>query len=711
MMKKACMSHRLVLIILAYLYAGMVVLYAQQDEKELNGILDELVVTGTGTQHFSQVAPIRTELITEKDLESYAPEYFLDLLMGLSSSFDASHSSMGTGLTLGGLGNKYILVLVNGRRLHGDVGGQSDLSKIDPTTIKKVEIVKGAASTLYGSDAIAGVINVITKDPTDHRFKVENTTRYGSYNTWRQSNVITFSLGDWSSVTKYSGMKSDGWQNSTQELYRDKLYENSTTPTVSPYYNHSLTQEFTWKPDARWSLYANGMIYKKKIFHYAGEPRLRQYHLRYNDQAIGLGGEYKASPDRFYTLDLNFDRHAYYYDYHIRYMDERIREEILSDGRKHYIPDPFFYYPGESSLESDQRRFLAHGKGVFNLSDEHTLSGGLEAVLDQLRAPRRMVKPTRSAASLSMYAQDEWQMSPIWNVTAGLRYIYHQAFGSQLTPKVSFHYANERGLHLRGSYAMGYKTPTIKELYYEYERTMMGKLRVYLGNPDLRPETSQFISFGGSYSPISSLTLNLNGSFNRLKDMIVLVPTELPDKYLSDEGSEFDTGMKYINGEKATIKELEASISWRPSKHWRLSAGYSLTDAWADIFDEKQTRKQEKIVIDHRQIDGTSRHKGNFGATWMYKKKGYDLTVGLHGRMQSDRYYKYYGDAPGYMLWNLSSTHKFKISKTLKAQLAIGIENLLDYKETHPYGYNFGTKTAGRTFFASINIGFEQKKM
>lgn len=690
------------------LVAGMACIINAQEVKELEGLLDEIVVTGTGTQHYSQVAPIRTELITVKDLESYMPENFLELLMGLSASFDASHSSMGSGLTLGGLGNKYILVLVNGRRLQGDMGGQSDLSKIDPTTIKKVEIVKGAASTLYGSDAIAGVINVITKEPSQSKISISNITRYGSYNTIRQSNTLSFFSGNWSSVTKYSGQRSDGWQITTRELYRDKLYENSTTPTVSPYYNHTLSQEVVWRPDPKLRVYADGMLYKKRIFHYAGEPRLQQYHLRYNDQAAGLGAEYTPMESQKYIFDLNFDRHAYYYDYHIRYMDERVREEILSDGRIHFVPEPFFYYPGESSLESDQRRWMAHAKSVLNLSEQHTLSAGIEGILDQLYAPRRMATPSRSALSLSLYAQDEWQLTPRWNLTGGVRYIFHEAFGSRVTPKLSMHFQNDNGFHLRAGYSMGYKTPTIKELYYEYERTMMGKLRVYLGNTDLKPETSHFFSLGGSYSPTKSFTVHLNGSFNILNDMIVLVPTKLPEKYVGDEGSDFDTGMKYINGEHASVKELEATVSWRPSGAWRISAGYSLTDAWANVYDEKQSKKKGEVIIDHRRIDGTAIHKGTFGATWLYHRNDYDLTIGLHGRIQSDRFYKYYGDAPGYMLWNLSTLHKFKISKNVKAHLSVGVDNLLDYKETHPYGYNYGTKTPGRTYFAELKINFDQ---
>lgn len=695
--------------VLAYAQDRSDTLCTDNIQTTMEGQLGEIVVTGTGTQHYSAIAPIRTEVISQRDLVSLSGSSLSDILTALSPSFDTTHSGMGSGLTLGGLSNSYILVLINGRRMHGDTGGQNDLSKIDPSQIEKIEIVKGAASTLYGSDAIAGVINVITKDYLKRPIYLDNNTRIGSYGGIQQSNTLAIGHKGFSSVTQYSGQRSDGWQNSTQEIYRDKLYENSTTQTVSAYYNHQLQQEFTWQLSRQWELHASGMLYKKRIFHEPGEPRLRQYHLRYNDQAARVGAIYKPSAYQTYTLEGSFDRHAYFYDYHIRYMDERLREEILDDGRAHYVPEYFFYQPGESSLESDQRQYILHGKGVIDLNPAHRLSVGLEGIVDHLIAENRMATPSASAYTIALYAQDEWDLSESWNVTAGLRAIYHQAFGAEVTPKLSFHYHNGNKLHVRGSYARGFKTPTIKELYYEYERTMMGKLRMYLGNPDLKPQTSDFFSLGATYSPDRKWTFNLYGSYNMLGDMIALIPTEMPAKYKSDEGEEFDAVMQYVNGEKARVTELEASMNWRPSSHWKFTLAYTYTDAWADIYEEKMSKKAGEVIIVRREIDGTSNHKGTVGATYMYQRDNYDLTVGLHGRMQSDRHYFYYGDAPGYMLWNLSSTHKLTINPKWQATLSVGVDNLLDYNETHPYGLNYGTKTPGRTFYATLRVAFGKK--
>ena len=136
-------------------------LSAQSVQKE--AALQEVVVTGTGTQHLLKDAPVQTEVISQ------------------TASFAFNENDMGSHLQMNGLGNSYVLILVDGRRLHGDNGGENDLSLIDPHNIEKIEIVKGASSALYGSDAIAGVINIITKKHREQGLMLENTSRVGSY--------------------------------------------------------------------------------------------------------------------------------------------------------------------------------------------------------------------------------------------------------------------------------------------------------------------------------------------------------------------------------------------------------------------------------------------------------------------------------------------------------------------------------------------------
>ena len=131
-------------------------------DKQVN--LEEVVVTGTGTEHTLKDAPVQTEVISAKTLRNFAGKSIEEILGMLTASFDFNEGDMGSKIQMNGLGNSYILILIDGKRIHGDNGGENDLSLIDPQNIEKIEVVKGAASALYGSDAIAGVINIITRN-------------------------------------------------------------------------------------------------------------------------------------------------------------------------------------------------------------------------------------------------------------------------------------------------------------------------------------------------------------------------------------------------------------------------------------------------------------------------------------------------------------------------------------------------------------------
>ena len=119
------------------------------DTNDLREIrLDEVVVTGTGTEHYLKDAPVQTEVITGKALEQYNGRSLDEILSALSPSITFSPGDMGSNIQLNGLKNDYILIMVNGKRMNGDIGGQNDLSIINPATIERIEIVKGASSCM-----------------------------------------------------------------------------------------------------------------------------------------------------------------------------------------------------------------------------------------------------------------------------------------------------------------------------------------------------------------------------------------------------------------------------------------------------------------------------------------------------------------------------------------------------------------------------------
>ena len=326
--------------------------------------LQEVVVTGTGTQHLLKNAPVQTEVITHRMLKDYGGRSLEDILAGLTASFSFNEDDMGSQMQLNGLGNDYILVLIDGKRIHGDVGGQNDLSLIDPQNIEKIEIVKGASSALYGSDAIAGVINVITKKRNEGLL-VENSTRGGSYGDLRQHNGLGFAIGKLKSYTNFQLQHSDGWQNTATEdpKQTEFLIEDSRNMTVNRHTNWQVSERLTYEPMKNLEFYAEGSTYWKRIYRPCGKYAavdVKTYDMAYRNQSLAAGGIWKLKKTDQVTLDVNWDRHAYYYNY---------TDTTLTDG---YDPHgnftPYYpYFPGDEELQSDQRRIMAHLKGIFTL--------------------------------------------------------------------------------------------------------------------------------------------------------------------------------------------------------------------------------------------------------------------------------------------------------------------------------------------------------
>lgn len=428
-----------------------------KDPKELSVLLNEVVVTGTGTEHYLKDAPVQTEVITGKALDSYQGRSMQDILEGLNASITFNPSDMGSGIQMNGLGNDYILILINGKRINGDTGGQNDLSIINPANIERIEIVKGAASSLYGSDAIAGVINIITKKNRD-KVSLSNTTRVGSYGDILESVQIGFGHKRVNSTTSLSTTHTDGWRNTTQEWDHHEVMNGTVTRTVNRSTNFTLRENLTYKVNDRLSLSADGSFYQKWNYRPHGAFKYYTYDQFYRNFDVAGGAKYALGGLNFLSVDLTYGNYSYFYNYHHK------------DVTNFFDPETglrITRYPGEHILETSQQRFLGEAKSVFHLGENNILSAGLEYQYDHLKSPRRIENGKASVFTASAYVQDEWNPTDRLNVTVGGRFVVHQEFGATFTPKVSAMY-KLGDFNIRATYSNGFKAPTLKELHDDY---------------------------------------------------------------------------------------------------------------------------------------------------------------------------------------------------------------------------------------------------
>ena len=668
--------------------------------------MEEVVVTGTGTQHRLKDAPVQTEVITRQELELYGGRSLEEILSGLTASFAFSEDDMGSQMQLNGLGNSYILILIDGKRLHGDNGGQNDLGLIDPARIERIEIVKGAASALYGSDAIAGVVNIITKKYDRDGLLLENTTRGGSYGDLRQHNSVGVAFGKFSSLTNFQLQHSDGWQNTASEDPRQTEFPiyDSRNMTVNRFTNWQVAERLTFAPTPNLDLYAEGSVYRKRIYRPSGKYAavdVKTYDLQYCNASAAVGGKWTPTDNAVVTLDIDWNRHAYEYVF---------TDTTLVDGYDpygnftHYFP----YFPGQSNLQSDQRRTMGHLKGVFELPAQNRLSAGLEVRHDWLRAPMRVDNGgTVTDDTEALYVQDEYSPWRFLQLTGGLRLDRNRQFGLHLTPKLSAMLSPLEWLRLRVSWSQGFKTPTPKEQHYRYVREMSGTY-LYLGNADLRPQTSNYGSVGAEFN-LGNLSLSLTGYINKVEDMIALntIPNyRAPEEYQTQY--ELHKTRQYQNLEDARTLGFDLTIRYA-LREWAVGGSYSYLDTEAHQYDSDHERMTEVI------IDGMAHHKASWFTTWNHRfRKPYRLGIGLYGRTSSKRYYQINGNGKAYQLWRLSTTHEFLsraiLSRGITLRAEAGVDNIFNYVDRTPHGLHLGTTSPGTTIYASLTIRFNQGK-
>lgn len=672
--------------------------------------IQEVVVTGTGTRHLLKDVPVHTEVITRKMLESYGGKSIEEILGGLTASFAFNEGDMGSQMQLGGLGNNYILILVDGKRLHGDNGGENDLGLIDPHNIERIEIVKGAQSALYGSDAMAGVVNIITRKREKDALLAENTTRFatggGMDYDLRQHNGFGFGIGKVQSYTNFQLQTTSGWQNTTDEYAEAQVIPDSKNMTVNKYLNWQVAEHLTYSPTKNLELYADGTYYRKDIM----RPHVKQrasivqngYDLMYRNASASMGGKWNlpGGTDAI-TFDVDWNKHAYYYNY-----KEKMYGELLYKGE---LLHDFPYYPGDLSLQSDQQRVMANVKGVFTLPHDNVLNAGLEYRYDYLEAPMRVNGATASDWTGALYVQDEYNPLKWLNVTAGVRLNQNEAFGFRATPKFSTMLAMG-DFRLRMGWSQGFKTPTTKELNYHYLRAMGAKTYYYMGNKDLDAQTSNYYSTTLEYRG-DRVTLSVTGYINRLDNMITLVNvpvSELPHdqvEYMGD-GSIDVIPRQYKNMESAKTCGIDFNANVTIGKGWTAGGNYSYLDTKADVYDSSKSRLKEVV------IDGMAHHKWNAFVTWNNKfSDKYRMTAGLYGRGSSKRYYQNDGDGKAFQIWRLATSHDLGSTKAAVAyHFEFGVDNIFNYKDTTMRPYHLGTTACGTNVYVTLNVKFKQGK-
>jgi outer membrane receptor for ferrienterochelin and colicins len=412
------------------------------------------------------------------------------------------------------------------------------------------------------------------------------------------------------------------------------------------------------------------------------------YDFYYNNQTYGVGAKYNLTEKNYITWDAAYDQSDYSYDY-----TNREYTDYFDKNNTRIV-----YYPNDRILQISQKRLSSNLKSVFYLGEKHIFSSGVEYLFDNLLSPFRLDGDEANNYSLEAYGQDEWKLTPSLNITTGVRVGQHKAFGQTFTPKVSAMY-KWGNLNIRGTYSSGYKSPTIKELYYHYYASIMSTYKAYYGNTALKPQTSNYYSLNFEYI-LSRFKVNLTGYANYMQNMIALqsISSSYQDKLQLVEQT-----MKYVNMAKAYTNGIDFTVDAELPYKIKVSGGYSFLDAMAQRTDDETADNYLKYTY----INGTSKHNTNIRASWSNTWHRYKLGISINRRYQSKTFYTSDGNAKGYQVWRITTSHRIVNTKQWNLDADLGIDNLLDYVDYTPMGRNRATTSPGRTVFATISLSFK----
>lgn len=666
---------------------------------------DRVVVSASRIDEIQDEAPTKVLLITQQRIQNTGYERVGDVLSEIPGIVTLGQS-YGVGVVGGeqidGIDSKETLVLLDGLPFVGARGideGYIDLNQQDVGKLDRVEVVKGAASALYGTDAIGGVINLISHQPTQP-LEIDATTSGGSLG---QVDTRLGIGGQWRKLSAFLDLEHH--QHDSYSLLPDD------PTTVGAYENRQdglVKLRYTFNPRIALGFTASGYANHDHGFGFTEESDPTDpmnflntpTALRSNDstQTYALVADFV--PTSSTTLQLRGYSAQYNEDSNSRLYEDGIEGPVFDPGNLREI-----YRCADATVGQQW------GSHQF-------LQGGYEWVRDEYSGDNRLVG---GSAGQELYTNDAWfqdRIQPFGNLllTLGARYQNNSSFGSHAVPKAGAVYRINDHLIVRGAFGLGFRAPNLGELYYHLLHLEYGYQ--VIGNPTLRPETSQSYSTGGTFTAGRyQLSLNLfrNNLRNLIDDVLFCDETagqdcsgqtlvQLMTQYGVPPSFDYDTSgaalftFVNLNVDRAYTQgfDVDGRVAFTPSL----------------VFSGAYTYLEAVDPVTHTWLPYRNRHQGH--VMFEYTRPRWGLTTNIRGTFFSKWPTENNEGSPstdwayGYQIWN------FYLSKTLGRGIrAFGsIDNLMDSRDQKltQNPPSFDRPDFGRTFRIGMSYSFPQRK-
>lgn len=648
-------------------------------EKEVNVVLKEdvmhlngVVVTGSRTERPIKLSPITTQVLGGKALVDAGYSDLQHALQQETPGMNIQKVGFGNEISMQGLDARHVLFLQDGERMTGDMAGNLDYERFNLHAIDRIEIVKGASSTLYGSRASGAVINLISKK-TQKPLDIQAGVRFAQMNqrNYKQPNPKDFlymfeknsdrpNLQSWISAGIKQGKitsQTDVWYSSSDAFY---MYQSDKdkkvyTKEANPFLPHDITltsiaprspmgiegtehlsvaQKLYYEPSKSLSLQAYGSMFFMNSYDLIQDMTFSQS----RDFMAGIKLKYDVK--NWFTVNLSL--HGDFYD--------RFKRHERIDERKNVYKSKIF----EPRLTLTSSYFTGHN---IILGVEHTTD---ELTSDRF-VNRRMT--TRSLHETEYFLQDEWTVNSHWMLSSGVRTNFSKAFGFMWMPKIAIKYAPDNHWALRANYSMGYRAPSIKELFFNWDHLGMFQIK---GSENLQSEKNNYFSLGAEYSK-ERFFINVNAYANIFNKKIEGVWRIYDMQY----------NFEYINLKSQRMLGVEAIMKWRLTDNFMLNATYSYVNVSKQNGIQVNTTSPHAATasIDYTLNRPNYRLKSIFSTSIMGEKK-FDVQDRVWVKEHNKSYDAYFRCIlPTYVLCNLAVVQTFYN----KVKLTVGVDNIFNY--------------------------------
>lgn len=651
--------------------------------------LEEIIISATMSERDLDKLPIPTTIISEKEIMLSNASKLYDVI-NIQTGIISVPTKTGTeGLQMQGLDASYITILFDGFPIIGRSFGALDLNRISVTDIERIEIIKGASSSLYGSNALGGIVNLISKKQTNDGDKINLSLKYASHNTINPSLIYQYKKGSFQISNSIDYYNTDGYD----------LIKSDLLSTVNPYSNFTFNTKLRYGLSDKVLLNANVRYYNHEQKNTAEhEGSILEGKTNVKEWNLGTSLKYLMDSNLFYQAEIY--KTNYRADEYLNTQDDNYFDHTLL---KSEIKTHFTYKKINSILGFGMKKEELSRTNFSNnpKQDLNFIYGQLDAT-----AFRKL------------------------NIILGSRYDNYTNYTPVISNKFALGFPLNNKININSSIGTGFKIPDFRQRYFDFTNSTIGysvlgrdvafgRLESMqndgiiqeifipfseLSSP-LNSETSLNINIGVKYNPTKKIIFNVNFFKNKIQNLI---------EWQSVAKSINNTNIySYFNINEVETNGIEFNTTYKPSINYEIKMGYQLLYTYDT---EIKTRFETEDIYandingvsfklnqdDYFGLFNRSRHMGNMKILYHINKKldvnsniNYRGKYALNDTNGNDFLDKYDEFVKGYILCDLGFSYSLNSLRSIQ----IGSKNIFGF--TNPENIS---NISGRIYYLNINL-------